>query len=443
MPDPAGACVVYWMQRTQRGRDNPAIDVAVKAADLLQKPVVVFFAPVPFYPHANLRHYVFLNQGIGDIAQDLAERRIGFVLRPYPQHSLQRFLEEVRPALVIGDENPLREPEHWREVVARRVQIPFWTVDADVIVPSRLLSKEQFAAHTIRPRLQLELPRFLVASKNPTAHYLWKPLRHPESRALDLDVTEGWKIERSVPPVRGIRGGGREGTRRLNEFVRHKLAKYSEQRNHPENDGTSRLSPFLHFGQISPVTVALAVQTAEAPQKQKDAFLDELITWRELAVNFVTFNPNYDNIGSAELWAARSLAEHSRDSRTHTYTAEQLERAETHDSLWNAAQMQMVRTGWMHNYLRMLWAKKILEWSPSPAVAYNLAVQLNDKYELDGRDPNGYAGVAWAIAGKHDRAWFEKPVYGKIRSMSSQAAAKKFDVQRYIEHTSADSLLGG
>ncbi len=198
-------------------------------------------------------------------------------------------------------------------------------------------------------------------------------------------------------------------------------------------DGSSRLSPYLHFGHISPITVALAVEKSKAPRTAKDAYLNELITWRELAINFAHFNKLYDSIESAPDWAHRTLAAHAKDPRPVVYTREQLEAGETHDALWNAAQYQMLYAGWMHNYMRMYWAKKILEWSPSPQVAYQTAVYLNDKYFLDGRDPNGYAGIAWAIAGKFDRPWFERPIFGTIRYMSGDAARKKFDADSYIE----------
>src|SRR5579862_443641 len=174
-PDPEGKCVVYWMQRAQRGNDNPALDVAIKAANELKKPVVVFFAPVPFYPRANLRHYRFLAEGVPDIAADLARRNVGFILRPYPDHHLLKFCQEVRAAIVIGDENPMREPEQWRLTVANKIRVPLWTVDADVIVPSRLLLKEQFAARTIRPRIKALLPRFMVRQKDVAAEVPWNP----------------------------------------------------------------------------------------------------------------------------------------------------------------------------------------------------------------------------------------------------------------------------
>ena len=432
-PDPEGHCIVYWMQRAQRATDNPALDVAVRIGDELRKPVVVFFAPVPFYPRANQRHYSFLIDGIPDIAGALIRRGVGFVLRAYPEHSLFKFCAEVRGAMVIGDENPMREPEKWRSQVTRQIRIPFWTVDADVIVPSHLLKREHYAARTIRPRLNQLLPEFLVPCTNPAAKVPWAPPPHLRSLPLDQDFTLGWTLDRSVPQVKSLRGGNKQALRLLHEFVKNKLSDYPVQRNRPESDGTSKLSPYLHFGHIGPRTVALAVQKTDAPLAAKQAFLEQLIIRRELAVNFVRFNPSYDSLDCLEPWADRSLAEHAADRRQVIYSEQQLENAETHDPLWNAAQKQMVLTGWMHNYLRMYWAKKILEWSPSTAVAYRRAVWLNDRYELDGRDPNGYAGIAWAIVGKHDRAWSDRPVFGKIRYMSFASTSRKFDSKKYIE----------
>jgi deoxyribodipyrimidine photo-lyase len=434
-PDSEGRCVVYWMQRAQRALDNPALDVAVAAANALHQPVVIFFAPVPFYPHANLRHYEFLAQGIPDTAERARKRGVGFVLRRYPEHSLLRFCEEVKASLVVGDENPMREPGHWRDVAARKLSVPLWTVDADVIVPSKLLEKEQYAARIIRPRLHKQFEQFLAPPANLSAKVEWEKPRGlnalPDDGSLDLTAT--WKdLDRSVKPVESFRGGTAEGLKLLQDFVTSKLARYPQQHGKPELDATSRLSPYLHFGQIGPHTVALAVETSRAPRASKDDFLDQLITWRELSINFVHYNPLYDSIESAPDWAHRTLAKHAHDKRPVTYTREQLEHATTYDDLWNAAQQQMLHAGWMHNYMRMYWAKKILEWSPSPAVAYQTAVYLNDKYFLDGRDPNGYAGIAWSIAGKFDRPWFDRPIFGTVRYMSGQAAARKFDAQLYI-----------
>jgi deoxyribodipyrimidine photo-lyase len=303
------------------------------------------------------------------------------------------------------------------------------------------LQKAQYASHIIRPRLQVQLPRFLVASKNPEARVRWKKPAGVTSLAPDFDITQDWQLDRSAEPVSRWRGGSKEALRLLDDFVKHKLAGYGTGRNKPENDHTSRLSPYLHFGHISPITVALAVEKSGAPKADKEAFLNQIIIWRELSVNMVRFNLDYDNFECGEDWAHRTLAKHAKDRRPVIYSETQLENAETHDPLWNAAQMQMVNSGWMHNYVRMYWAKKILEWTPSPAEAYRIAVKLNDKYELDGRDPNGYAGIAWSVVGKFDRPWFERPIFGQIRYMSGASTGRKFDSKKYIEQNLSGKLF--
>ena len=436
-PRESARCVVYWMQRSMRIVDNPAMDVAIEAGNLLGLPVVVFFSVIPNYPHANLRHYHFLLQGLRDVAEDAAARGVGFVVRRHPHNSLESFLEEVRAALLIGDENPCREPERWRKVLARRLRLPYWTVDADVVVPSRVFARSYFLLHHFRPHLQREIPRFLVKPERIRPQHEWRAPKALASFSLSLDITAGFtKLDRTVAPVDTFMGGTHAALKRLGEFVQHDLAGYEVQRNHPEIKGTSRLSPYLHFGHISPITIALAVEETVgqggASAAARDRYLDQLIGWRELSVLFVRYNENYDNWQCAEPWAQRSLRAHARDTRLERYSLQNLEHAETHDDLWNAAQSEMVQTGWMHNYMRMYWAKKILEWAPDPATAFDWAVILNDKYELDGRDPNGYAGIAWAIVGKHDRPWFDRPVFGVVRTMTGASIARKFDAPAYI-----------
>jgi deoxyribodipyrimidine photo-lyase len=445
-PKRGGKCVVYWMQRAQRGIDNHAVDVAVRVAEALELPVVVYFAAIRNFPHANLRHYAFLNQGLVDVEADLARRNIAFVLRRAPNESHERLLDDVDAAFLIGDENPLREPERWRKQLADRISIPFWTVDSDVVVPSKLIEKAQYGAYTIRPRLYRLLPEFLVAHENLQPEQSWRRPKRFHADSVQDDITRGWQeLDHSVPPVEAWKGGTHAALERLKMFKSKLLADYDRQRNHPEVDGTSALSPYLHFGHLGPLTIALAVDAAAKAdpslQAARDAYFNELVVWRELAVNFVRYTPKYDSWECAENWAKQSIAEHARDEREVLYTLQQLERAETHDELWNAAQIQMLRFGWMHNYLRMYWAKKIVEWTKDAATAVKWAIYLNDKYLLDGRDPNGYAGVAWAMVGKFDRAWFERPVFGKIRYMSGASTGKKFDSKRYIRQMQA--LPGG
>src|SRR5580704_10394029 len=354
VPDPNGRCVVYWMQRAQRGVDNHAIDVAVKVANLLGLPLVVYFAGISNFPHANLRHYVFLNQGLPDIEADLAARNISFVMRRAPRESHERLLEDVHAAFLIGDENPMREPERWRRELASRIKIPFWTVDTEVVVPSKLMEKAQYGAYTIRPRLYRLLPEYLVPYENLHADHSWERPKGFYADDVHQDMTRDWKdLDRSVLPVEAWKGGTSAALQRLKWFSGKLLEDYDAQRNHPEIDGTSCMSPFLHYGHIGPITIALAVDAATKRQptlkSARDSYFNELIAWRELAVNFVRYTPNYDSPDCAEDWAKKTIADHARDERERLYSLKQLEAAETYDELWNAAQTQMVVQGWMHN----------------------------------------------------------------------------------------------
>ena len=436
-------CVVYWCQRSQRGTDNHALNTAVTVANALKLPLVVYFAGIANFPHANLRHYAFLNQGLPDLAEDLAARNISFVFRRAPHESHTRLLKDVAAAFLIGDENPMRTPESWRANLAKQIDIPFWTVDADCIIPAALFPKAQYAAHTLRPRLYKHLPEFLVPFENPSADITWHPPAKLQQDDPAADMTHGWpgtgvpNFDRSVPPVESWHGGAHAALVRLKFFIEKVFPDYDTTRNKPDIDGTTRLSPWLHYGHISAQTIALAADEAAAAnpalRATRDSLFNELIAWRELGVNFALRSPDtYDTPNCAENWARTTIAEHARDEREHVYTLAQLESAQTYDDLWNACQIQMVDHGWMHNYLRMYWAKKILEWTPDNATAFAHATYLNDKYFLDGRDPGGYMGIAWALAGKFDRAWNQHPIFGKIRYMSGPSTGRKFNSKRFI-----------
>jgi deoxyribodipyrimidine photo-lyase len=433
-PDAEGRCVVYWMQRAQRGLDNPALDVAIQAANELKLPVAVFFGLHPRYPNANLRHYTFLIEGLAETKRRVEERGAAFVFRPFPDHDLVKFCNEVGPGLVIGDENPMREPEGWRQSAARNLSAPFWTVDADVIVPTKFFPKEEYAARTLRPKIHKLLPAFFEALGNPTAKFKWKDAELPGSQPIDeARILADLPLQRTAHAVRHFRGGTSAGLNLLKKFVAEGLRTYDTARNLPHLPGTSMLSAYLHFGQLGPHTIALAVREADVPQTAKDVYLEEMIVRRELAVNFVARNPQYDELAGCPEWGRKTLAEHLKDPRPSLYTEGRFENAETHDDLWNAAQQEMVITGRMHGYLRMYWAKKILEWTRTPEEAFDIAVRLNDRYELDGRDPNGYTGIAWAIGGKHDRPWAPaRPIFGLIRYMTYNGCARKFDVKAYV-----------
>ena len=435
-------CVCYWMQRAQRGVDNHAVNLAVEIANELGLPLVVYFAGISNFPHANLRHYVFLQEGLRDVEADLRERNISFVMRRAPHEDHAQLLKDVDAALCIGDENPMREPERWRRDLAQKIDIPFWTVDTDVVVPSKLIEKAQYGAYTIRPRLYRLLPEYLLTYENPHAKHAWKKPHGFQQDSLAEDMTRDWKdLDRSVGPVTYWKGGTHAGLDRLKLFCNKMLRSYEDTRNEPEVDGTSAMSPYLHYGHVGPQTIALAVAAAaEADptlKSAKESYFNELIAWRELAINFVWHTDKYDSADCAEDWARKTIAEHARDERERLYTVAQLEAAETHDELWNAAQIQMVHHGWMHNYMRMYWAKKILEWTPDVDTAMQACVYLNDKYFIDGRDPNGYAGIAWAIVGKFDRAWGTRPIFGKRRYMSGASTGKKFDSKQYIAQMKA------
>jgi len=442
VPAKGGKCVIYWMQRAQRGRDNHALDKAVACANALGLPCVAYFAGIKDFPHANLRHYAFLNQGLADIEEDCAERGVGFVMRRWPDEDKERFFAEVGAAMVIGDENPMRVPEQWRVDLAEKLAIPFWTVDADVVVPSKLLLKAQFSAAVARPRLYGALDEFLQPYVNAKSHLEWKMPRGLQREDVRADITRGWpEFDRSVLPVDAWRGGHHAARKRLQQFCAEMLESYDGDRNRPELDGTSKMSPWLHFGHIGPVTIALAVDEAAKKNPKlkaaRDSYFNELIVWRELAVNFVRYQPQYDSPECADNWAKATIVEHDQDQREVLYKLPVLEEGRTHDELWNAAQIQMVRYGWMHNYMRMYWAKKILEWTPNVRIAMKVGIYLNDKYFLDGRDPNGYSGIAWSMLGKFDRAWFDRPIFGKRRYMSGASTGKKFGSGLYIAQMQA------
>ena len=306
-------------------------------------------------------------------------------------------------------------------------------------MPSELLEKEQYAARTIRPRIVKRLNEFLVKPPAPIAAAMWHGGDAIRRLPASIDILDGLPIDRTLRPVESFHGGTSEARRLLQRFVRMRLDDYDAARNHPETLGTSGLSPYLHFGHIGPREVAMAVRDSGASTESVAAFLEQVIVRRELAVNFVRYNAGYDTLEGCEAWARQTLRRHAHDERPFVYSRDELDAAATHDPLWNATQRQMIATGWMHGYVRMYWAKKILEWSANAAAAFETAVELNDRYEMDGRDPNGYTNIAWAIGGKHDRPWPSAPIYGTVRSMSYASTAKKFDAAAYIERYGSTS----
>jgi len=428
--------VLYWMQAAQRAECNHALEYAVQTANQRRKPLMAAFSLVDDYPAANRRHYAFMLEGLRQTAAALARRGIRLaVLHGSPATTIPALAQQADA--VIVDEGYLRIQRQWRKNVAAAIDCPLTEVTTNLIVPVTTASdKENFSAGTLRPRIRRQLDRFLTPLKAVPLKQSSLDIKIPNT--LDIDnpaLLDTLALDRSVPPSSFYTGGTQEAHKRLTYFLEHKLDRYADDRNNPLLDCQSNLSPYLHFGQISPLTVALAAMATDSPGKE--SFLEELIVRRELSHNFVYYNTGYDVYETAlPPWAQRTLAVHAKDKRTYRYTRQQLEAAQTHDAAWNAAQREMVITGKMHNYLRMYWGKKILEWTASPKEAFECAIYLNDKYELDGRDPNGYAGAAWCF-GKHDRAWGERPVFGKIRYMNAAGLARKFDVDAYIRKIDA------
>lgn len=433
-----GRYVLYWMQQSQRAYGNHALEFAIREANRLKLPVIAGFGITQRFPQGQERHYAFMLEGLRETAAALRERGIKLAVRLSSPPVAALDLASGAAVLVV-DRGYLRVQRRWRERVAREAPCRVIQVESDVVVPVETASdREEYAARTIRPKIERELARFL------------KPLRHTsprrdslDSKLVGIDVSDTdrllarLRVGRRALRAPDLRGGTSEARRRLSAFTRGGLKRYHEDHSDPGKDGTSGLSPYLHFGQISPLEVALAVQRARGIRRAaKDAFLEELIVRRELSMNFVTYNPAYDALDGLPDWARRTLAKHRRDRREHVYGRLALERARTHDPYWNAAQRELLLTGTMHGYIRMYWGKKIIEWSRTPEEAFATALALNNRYELDGRDPNSFAGVAWCF-GKHDRPWKERKVFGTVRWMSGRALARKFDMDAYLARVEA------
>lgn len=425
--------VLYWMQQAQRTHLNLALDWAIQTANSCNLPLLVAFALKTNYPGANARHYQFMLEGLQDVEQDLQKRHIGFIIKEGdPEHVIPALAKNA--AIVVGDIGYLRIQRCWRKQIAERIDCPFSAIETDVAVPIRLVSnKEEYAARTIRPKI----------------HRIWKPfLNEPytmpppvtrhwhESTQSDINPTDDvfkLKIDTSVACVKHIKGGQQAAKKQLEAFIRNGLPFYHTERNDPANNLCSNMSPYLHFGQICSLDITRKVLDAETSTDAKDSYLEELIVRRELSMNFIYFNTGYDKYDSAlPEWAKKTLHKHVKDKRPAQYTRAELEAGETRDPYWNAAQQEMVHLGKMHNYMRMYWGKKVIEWSKSPEEAFELLTEMNDRYELDGRDANGYTGIAWCF-GKHDRPWTERDIFGTVRYMAASGLERKFKIKKYVE----------
>ena len=434
-----GRFVLYWMQASQRAVFNHALEYAIREANERKVPAVVLFGLTDRFPEANLRHYAFLLEGLSEVRDALHERGIQLVMQHQsPELAVAQIAKEA--CMVVTDRGYLRIQKAWRNHVARKVPCLVIQVESDVVVPVETASdKEAYAAGRLRPRIKKYLSRFLVPLKETPVKRDSLSLKFDGQEVRQWDgILPRLRLDRSVGPVDSLRGGGSGAARLLDDFISRKLEVYSQRRNDPSTDYGSQMSPYLHFGQVSPLQIALKVRQARGKSKKaKEAYLEELIVRRELSMNFVHYNPRYYSFKALPDWARSSLKTHAKDRREYLYGIEEMEQAQTHDPYWNAAQREMVATGKMHSYMRMYWGKKILEWSAKPEEAFENALYLNNKYELDGRDPNGFAGVAWCF-GKHDRAWAERPVFGKVRYMNAAGLRRKFDIEAYVKRI--DSL---
>jgi len=431
---PGTGPVVYWMSRDQRVEDNWALLFAQEAALERRVPLAVAFCLVSSFLEATIRHYGFMLKGLRRVEIRLGELGIPFFLvSGEPGREVPRFAAEHGASALVTDFDPLRLKGQWKRGVADRVDLPIYEVDGRNIVPCWIASsKQEFGAYTLRPKIRRALPDFLTEFPALRRHRI--PWKGPLPQTDWIRIEASLQVDRAVPEVEWLEPGERAAREVLHQFLHTRLSLYPERRNDPTRDGVSHLSPYLHFGQISAQRVALEVWKQERVNAEaREVFLEELIVRRELSDNFCFYIRDYDDFSGFPTWAQKTLNEHRRDRREYVYSVQEFEEGKTHDDLWNAAQLEMVRTGKMHGYMRMYWAKKILEWTESPEEALRIAIYLNDRYELDGRDANGYVGIAWAIGGVHDRAWGERPIFGKIRFMSASGCKSKFNVKAYIE----------
>lgn len=442
---PEGEFVLYWMQSTHRLEENWALRFAILEADRLNKPLVIHQGLDPTYEHANDRIHSFILHNARELAAraDAMGLHYHFVLRRRRADD-RRVVDRLaaRAALVVTDRFPTCGIAERTQRLAQRVNCRVVTIESHAVVPSGAIGKEEYAARTIRPKLQ----KLLSLALEPVEE---RPPHRPVSPSLATSLREtlgveplalhtadlaseiaACEIDHAVAPA-SLPSGLERARRRLHDFCHGALEHYAERRADPNDaEGSSRLSPYLHFGQLSAAEVARAA-LASPHAGQAEKFIDELVTWRELALNFCLRNPNYGTLGALPEWVHRTMAKHAGDEREATYTLAEFERAATHDELWNAAQRELVRSGVMHNVVRMLWGKTLILWSARYADALAWLVHLNNKYGLDGRDPSSYGGIQWCF-GKFDRPFYDRSVLGVIRPMSLKRAREKWDTGCYV-----------
>lgn len=421
--------IIYWMIRDHRVNDNWGLLHAQSLALDLKRPLRVLATPLTFANVVTQRQAQFLHGGLRPLRDDLKRLNVSFdLMEKATADSIVKYVKEHNAAGLVCDFFPLLHARQTITEVADTLEVPLHQVDTHNIVPCWETSqKQEYAAYTIRPKINRLLDSLLTDI--PT------PVKHPFGNVSPVQAaTSAARVfGKSVAPVNWLAPGEEAARRQLDKFLASRLSQYADGRNDPTKPAQSDLSPYLHFGFIAPQRVALEAQKHDSDIRSQESFLEELIVRRELSDNYCNYNDEYMSPGGFSNWAQESLRQHQSDPRSYLYALGEFEQGETHDELWNAAQLEMVVTGKMHGYMRMYWAKKILEWTPNAEEAMQIAVHLNDKYSLDGNDPNGYSGIAWSIGGVHDRPWFNREIFGKIRFMSYSGCKRKFDVAKYVE----------
>lgn len=437
-----GRYVLYWMQMYKRSSHNFALNKAIDIANQLKLPLVVYEGLKYYYPWASDRIHTFILEGIQEKYKAFTSMGIRYIFylqenKDSPRNTVADLCKDA--AVLVTDDFPcFIIPEHNKHIT-ERVKLPVYAVDSNGMIPLRRFTKEEYAARTIRPKVNKLLPEYTDELKTPKLHNQ-QPLLEVNCPETVVDASNiaklvaGCDIDHSVTAVSSYyKGGEQEARKRMQFFINHLLLNYDSTRNKPTVDGSSRLSSYLHFGFISPQEIYQATLHSDVSQEAKNVFIEELIVRRELSYNLTFYNPNYDSLQAAPDWGKRTMYKHAKDKRPILYTSEQLEFADTHDQLWNACQQESLKSGEIHNYMRMLWGKKMIQWMPTYEEAFEWMVHLNNKYSLDGRNPNSYTGILWCF-GKHDRAWGpERNIFGTLRYLSSDSWRKKMDAKEYIE----------
>jgi photolyase PhrII len=444
-PRSDGELVLYWMQSTLRAHDNFALEFAIDQANKLGLPLLVYYGLRQDYPWASDRIHSFILESVVDLYRDFEARGIQYALylergadvaaaaredgKPSPLVALAQ-----RAAVVVTDFYPTFIVPRQLRGLRHTVQTPIVAVDSATVVPIKQHQREFGTAISFRPKLMAALPQHLqrLEAGEPKVRRRIDLGFDPTvpTRATIAELVSSCGIDHSVPPARAIRGGPTAARARLDRFLKDGLPRYGDDRGDPNEDATSMMSPYLHFGNISPLEVLLRARDS-GPADQFAKFQDELLTWREISYNFAYHNPQHRTVDGIPGWAREELRQGETDPRPVLYSDDDLEQARTGSELWNAAQRAYLQDGWMHNSVRMLWGKGVLQWTPNAAEALRILEHLNNKYSLDGRDPNSYGGILW-IFGKFDRPFYRRPIYGTVRYQSLKAAEKKFDVGRYV-----------